>query len=176
MTADRKKEIYAKYVEYCDKSGNPPPKYPVSAYTADTFWMWDNFLNQLDESINSDDQRMDESADDYADFKKAAQANPTYKKAAGICKKYGFDLAELAYVSPGGYVNFRVISDSKKFQPDIYYGSSFGGKAKFEIQTVSFGALDLKEYPKFLEACENAYKMVQELNKLDLSTLQLSPK
>lgn len=39
--------------------------------------------------------RMNEAVDDYADFKKAAKANPTYKKAAGICKKYGFDLAEL---------------------------------------------------------------------------------
>lgn len=61
MTADRKKEIYAKYVEYCDKSGNPPPKYPVSAYTADTFWMWDNFLNQLEESFSSSDSHLNEA-------------------------------------------------------------------------------------------------------------------
>lgn len=63
MTADRKKEIYARYVEYCNKSGNPPPKYPVSAYTADTYWMWDNFLNQLEESVNSGDSNLDEALD-----------------------------------------------------------------------------------------------------------------
>lgn len=118
--------------------------------------------------------RMNEAVDDYADFKKAAQANPTYKKAAGICKKYGFDLAELCYVRDG-YIEFRVISDRKKFQPEIYYSSSFGSKPKFEIQTIAYGSLDLKEYSKFLDACNSAYKMCQELDKLDLTTLQEAP-
>ena len=110
----------------------------------------------------------------YADFKKAAQANPTYKKAAEICKKYGFDLAEICYVSNGCIV-FKVISDKKKFQPEIYYSSSFGSEYKFEIQTTAYGSLDLKEYPKFLDACNSAYKMCLELDKLDLTTLQEAP-
>lgn len=117
---------------------------------------------------------MNEAVDEYADFKKAAQSNPTYKKALGICKKYGFDLADLCYVR-NGYIEFRVISDRKKLQPEIYYSSSFGSKPKFEIQTVSYGSLDLKEYSKFLDSCNNAFKMCQELDKLDLSTLQEAP-
>ena len=112
-------------------------------------------------------------ADNYAAFKKACQANPMYKKASAICRKYGFDLAELCYVQ-SGRIEFRVISDRNKFQPEIYYGSSFGSKPKFEIQTTAYGSLDLKEYPKFLGACNDAYKMCQELDKLDLTQLQSS--
>ena len=108
-----------------------------------------------------------------ADFVKACQANPTYKKALAIVKKYGYGLDNVCCVTSYGTIHFRVINDFHKMQPEIWYSTeSFRGKDyKFRIQTVAHGALDLDEYTEFLNQCNQAFKMCKELSKLDLTTL-----
>ena len=51
------------------------------------------------------------------------------------------------------------------------FDSSYGESQKFEISTISYGALSLDEYEKFLKSCNNAYNMCRELEKIDMSGL-----
>lgn len=113
----------------------------------------------------------------YEDFKKKCQANPTYKKAAAIAKKYGYQVAPLCYVDgDDNFIRFNVTAiDRNSYHPEIYFGSKFGKKPEFEIQTTAHGAMGLTEHAKFIDAVTDAHKMVAELSKLDLTTLEKAP-
>ena len=117
-----------------------------------------------------------ENADNqYEDFTAACQNNPTYKKAAEICSKYGYRVARDCYVEvyPSGkeYVNFGIMhpgSDSDL--PEVYY-YGYGNRADFRIQTTSVGSLLVDAHSKWIEAQVAANKMVKDLEQLDLTTL-----
>ena len=128
--------------------------------------------NEVDALIKTlSSRRLNEATSNEVEFINAVQANPTYKKAAAICKKYGYQIARSCYVR-SGYIVFNVLEDRKKMQPSIQYDPLFGGSTKFKIATISYGSLNLEEYSQFLDSCNSAYKMCQELSKLDLSQLQ----
>ena len=110
-------------------------------------------------------------ADEYKSFKKDCQDNATYKKAAAICRKYHYQIADLCYVDDG-VVQFAVIADRKKMQPEIYFHAQRNGKQEFKIQTTAYGSMNLIEHSKFIKAVTDAHKMVSELSKLDLTTLE----
>ena len=109
-------------------------------------------------------------SDEYKSFKKDCQNNATYKKAATICKKYNYQIADLCYVDDG-IVQFAVIADRKKMQPEIYFHTQRNGKQEFKIQTTAYGSLSMQEYTQFINSCNDAYNMCKELSKLDLLTL-----
>lgn len=104
-------------------------------------------------------------------FAKNCQANPTYKKALAIVKKYGYDIEDNCfYDKETDTVVFRVTHDGDKL--DIYFEQN-GNNPEFEVKTSSFGIIDLKELKHFIVLCNNAYNMCQELSKLDYRTLHI---
>jgi hypothetical protein len=110
---------------------------------------------------------------DYEAFKKACKENATYKKAAAIAKKYGYELDDLCYVEIHGtnkdvYIRFKY--NTNEYAPEINY-SSYDKSPEFRIQTSAHGALSLKDHDKYLKAVQDANAMVRELSKLDLTTL-----
>ena len=141
----------------------------------------DNFImdNERKSSKELKDSIMNESSSDkdFEDFKKRCQANPTYKKAETIANKYGYRLAPLCYVevtkSGKKLVSFNVaVIDRKSYHPEIYFSSKFGKDPELKIQTTAYGSMNLIEHSKFIKAVTDAHKMVSELSKLDLTTLE----
>ena len=53
------------------------------------------------------------------------------------------------------------------FVPRIYHHNDLNGKELgfFEIQTTSYGALDVEQYDVFLKNCEHAFKVAKALNE-----------
>lgn len=111
--------------------------------------------------------------EDASDRRSEMQSNPTYKKMADICKKYGYDLRS-AFIGSHNSVIIEITSDrSNRYLPDIYFdGVSFGEvKNEFRVQTTSYGALDIEEHMQFVSAVTNAHNMVVELGKTDFDSL-----
>lgn len=114
----------------------------------------------------------------------AMRENATFKEMAKICEKYGYELNR-AFLRKLGSINQKVVEigikekegkDICNFTPRVYYSNEFILDSNideyfFEIQTTSYGALKKEEYKEFLQAQQNAIQLVEELEKLDLSTL-----
>lgn len=132
-------------------------------------------VRRMNESVG-----MNESSDnDYQEFKKKCQANPTYKKAAAIAKKYGYRIADACYVdvakNGNKFISFNVAAvDRRSYHPEIYYNAKYGNNYEFEIQTTAYGSMVLEEHTKFIKGVTDAHNMVAELSKLDLTTLEVS--
>ena len=110
---------------------------------------------------------------EISERKKKMIENPVYKKMDEICKRAGYRLSS-AFIS-SGYINIDIRKGdrSDRYAPDIYwYDRKFGQDTQeFEIQTTSYGAMNLEEHTKFLERVTAANTMVTELSKLDLTKL-----
>lgn len=118
--------------------------------------------------------RLNESSD-YQNLKEDCRNNPTYKKCAAICKKYGYELTPLCYVEEGKtgkkYINFGIMMPGRdSYLPEISYSRN-----RFLIQTTAYGSLELNEYTNFIKAATAAQKMVEELSKIDLTKLHTIP-
>ena len=60
--------------------------------------------------------------------------------------------------------NRRDETGTNKYLPDIYFDRPIGRvNAKFRIQTTSYGALDMTDYPVFLEAQRIAFDVAATL-------------
>lgn len=102
-----------------------------------------------------------------------------YQKAKAICEKYGYELwVMLNEVYEAGY-SFPKLQVFKKIEnkygPDIFYSNIAPFRSgekdyQFQIQTTSYGSLNMEEYPKFMKATENAYEMVKELSEIPVET------
>ena len=116
----------------------------------------------------------------YKNFMKECQENPTYKKMKSICNKYGYAPADLCYVKDYGNEKIPRIGivpiKNSRYLPEIYFDTGRYGSDKygFTVQTTAYGSLDIKEHEKFLEDVTAAHKMVVELSKLDVYTLNVS--
>lgn len=131
------------------------------------------------ESARLSESSSDE-VEDFEDFKKKCQANPTYKKAAAIAKKYGYRIADACYVdvakNGNKFISFNVAAvDRRSYHPEIYYNAKYGNNYEFEIQTTAYGSMDLEEHTKFIKGVTDAHNMVAELSELDLTTLYETP-
>lgn len=99
--------------------------------------------------------------------------NETFKKVAAMCDKYGYSLYTMVNRVWSKY-NMPVIQINKKndnrYAPEISYTSkTFGGNDyRFEIQTTSYGSLDMDEYQKFMKAINNACELVKELSQISV--------
>lgn len=63
------------------------------------------------------------------------------------------------------------------YYPDInvdtgLFGNATTEKPRFTIQTVAYGALEVAEYQKFVEATQNAYKLAEYFNSKELGWLK----
>lgn len=108
----------------------------------------------------------------FEEFKDVLNNNETYVKMRNIADKYGY------FISSAFIHNNRVEINiykccGKRFIPDVYFNSANLDNpiSEFRIQTTSYGSLNMKEYSEFIECVNNAYKMVNELEKID--TLKL---
>lgn len=117
-----------------------------------------------------------EDEDQYKEYMRRMKDNATYKKIESLCTKYGYRLGGATATSRGSKkdIELRIIDDRPTYHPPIYYTnymSSFGKDPEFEIQTIAVGSLVLTEYEKYLKGCQDAYNLVSELDKIDLTTL-----
>ena len=67
---------------------------------------------------------------------------------------------------------------NSRFKPKVYFDLDMDGdlnKSKWEIQTTSYGSLGEKEYAEFLKCCTDAYNMIKEIGKVDLTKLPQEP-
>lgn len=133
----------------------------------------------LKESRNDKIMRCNlKEADNFtkSDFIKKSRENATYKKMEKLASNYGYDLGSAYWanwdeavinISPqyGNYFS--------EYLPEIYPPSYIVNK--WRIQTTSYGALNSVEFEKFVQANENAYKLVEALSKIDLKTLEHEP-
>lgn len=101
----------------------------------------------------------------------------TYKKVQELCEKFGYKLHTIIRELHDEW-EFRRCEiypdkEKNKFTPDIYYidETPFGDTHNyvFEIQTIAYGACKAKEYGKFLGACNNAYQLIKELEKISIN-------
>jgi hypothetical protein len=99
--------------------------------------------------------------------------NETFKKVSAMCDKYGYSLYTMVNRVWTRY-NMPIIQINKKndnrYAPLISYTSRHfdGNDYHFEIQTTSYGSLDMDEYPKFLKATSDAYELVKELSQISI--------
>lgn len=56
------------------------------------------------------------------------------------------------------------------YQPRLYAGSKCtSNELRFEVQTVSYGALNVDEYKEFLDCCKSALSAIDFLSSYDYS-------
>lgn len=130
-----------------------------------------NIIEELYKSRTSINEAVDPA--EREEFRKRVANNPTNKKIQSIAKKYGYEAGQ-SYIYSWGDANIRIMR-KKDFSPEIYYTDSSSGKMEFKIQTTSYGALNEKQYETFLDGCQDAYNLVKELGKVDLSKLEKEP-
>ena len=115
-----------------------------------------------------------------SDFIKKSRENATYKKMEKLASSHGYKLGLAYWASWDGtviHLNPESGSYFSEYLPEIYppdYTSSNG--TDWRIQTTSYGSLDSVEFEKFIQANDDAYKLVEELSKIDLRTLEHEPK
>ena len=112
-------------------------------------------------------------------FKENENTTSKFKEVASVCKKYGYILDEDSAINVSGNVEILELyitpNGSTRYAPDIYRNveSRENRRAltnvKFKIATASYGSLTKDEYVEFLNACENAYKLVEYLETVDFS-------
>lgn len=91
---------------------------------------------------------------------------PLAQDMQSICKNYGYELY-YAYVDSGILQLSVYAIDRKSYHPEVYIQPDWGStEVKYRIQTTSYGSIDLEEYYDFLESCNDAYNMCQELQQL----------
>jgi len=99
------------------------------------------------------------------------RCNPVFIKAAGICDTHGYVLNRML-VNEHGVPSLHIKEKEDGYHPPIYVIEEDAkcDKFKYEIQTTSYGALDTKEYLIFMNACSDAYRVVELLSAIDFAT------
>ena len=98
--------------------------------------------------------------EDYKDKDFIKSLEDELKEAEKICNEYGYD-ADF-YFDPMDYsVNGDIYERRDGYQPKIYIRDR--KKFDIEIQTTSYGALSCKEFYKFINDYENAFRMAEDL-------------
>lgn len=91
-----------------------------------------------------------------------------YEKIQKLAEKYGY---QLVYCRNNGNNDYIItIREVKKYHSEIMFDR--WNSRKFKVQTTSYGSMEESEYEEYLNACKDSYKLVKELNKLDLSKLK----
>lgn len=102
-----------------------------------------------------------------------ARENVTAKKIMSVCNEYGYRCT-VPYITSYGYLDIS-FQPRDRYASDIYWKKVRNGEfleGNFTINTSSFGSLKLDEYREFLSCCEKAYKLCEELERIDLTTLE----
>lgn len=102
----------------------------------------------------------------------------TFRRVEALCKRFGYILAEdscLEVIGTTKYLDIYIYADgTNKYAPTIYSPNRAADRKildgpTFKIQTSSYGALDVSEYEEYVQACENAYKLVSALKDINFS-------
>ena len=121
-----------------------------------------------------------DGAFDRKSFMKEVANNSINKKIKQIADKYGYTAGE-TYLRWYGGIQCRInAKDRNSYHPDVYVDTDFDidetATIDFRIQTTAYGSIAIGDYQEFLKCCEDAYKMLSEINKLDLTKLAREPK
>lgn len=119
---------------------------------------------------------MTEAPNDRKEFVERAYNNDTYKKMKSICDKYGYELGLAYWANYGDAVINIKPSNVNKYIPEVYPPQIYVGKqTPWKVNTTAYGALSLDEFAKFVEGNKRAYNMIEELSKIDFTTLEHEP-
>lgn len=102
----------------------------------------------------------------------------TFKKVSALCDQYGYTLHTLINDVYDGftYPRFQVFPKREnRYSPDIYYtGKTLPTKDDckyvYEIQTTSYGALEMSEYETFMKQTSDAYELVKALSEIPVES------
>lgn len=105
------------------------------------------------------------------------ESNSTVSRIESLCKAYGYKLmyAYNVQYKDGGrkYLSMNIVPDgSNKYAPTISVDRK---SLEVMIQTTSYGSLNIAEYEKFIEACDNAYNLAVGLSEIDFDKLPTNP-
>ncbi len=119
---------------------------------------------------------MTEAPVDRKEFIERAYNNDTYKKMKAICDKYGYELGLAYWANYGDAVINIKPSNVSKYIPEVYPPQIYVGKDEpWRVMTTSYGSLSIDEFAKFVADNKRAYDMIEELSKIDLTTLEHEP-
>lgn len=119
---------------------------------------------------------MTEAPVDRKEFIERAYNNDTYKKMKAICDKYGYELGLAYWANYGDAVINIKPSNVSKYIPVVYPPQIYVGKDEpWRVMTTSYGSLSIDEFAKFVADNKRAYDMIEELSKIDLTTLEHEP-
>lgn len=105
--------------------------------------------------------------------------NPTVEKMMDICEHWGY-VCDRAWIESYGWLTLGIYPKDRSFHsfyPEIYYdwNSKNLHDVAYKIQTTSYGALSQPEFKKMMHCWDQALRMVEDLQRLDLSTLPHLP-
>ena len=90
------------------------------------------------------------------------------------CQEYGYTPVCPYWIEKKFQIYFMADEKKNKFLPEVYMIHSLENykamKVEFQIQTSSYGGLDLEDYHLFLQACLQAEGLVKYLETVDFST------
>lgn len=112
---------------------------------------------------------------DYEEFIINFQNNETFKQMSKLCKQYGYTLETAYYSKLSNTAEIEiVIAGDNKYLPEIIAPKSL----KTDVWSVQVnnanGEHSFAEYERLILALEDAYRLIDELSQLDLSTLYVS--
>lgn len=85
-------------------------------------------------------------------------------------KTFGY-VADYCFFDENCRLQMEVYADgSCCYQPRLYAGCKCtSNELRFEVQTISYGALNVDEYKKFLDCCKSALSAIDFLSSYDYS-------
>lgn len=101
-------------------------------------------------------------------IKEIEMMTSSYQKFANEC---GYKIASPFWKRNRFCLRFIPMSD---FSPDIDVETCDDGSVTFKIHTISYGALDIDHYEKFMKANAEAFRLTHYFN--DMSAYELSDK
>lgn len=115
------------------------------------------------------------------EFKELINSNKQANEIKSICEKYWYEASYcfIEFNSPRVWV--RALDWKCRFCPDVMLKHSICPKSinpedwTWEINSWAFGSMEAREFKVMMYYFNQALKMVEELNKVDLSKLPVIP-
>lgn len=112
---------------------------------------------------------------DYEEFINNSQNNETFKQMFKLCEQYGYTLKTAYYSKLSNTAEIEIESKGdNKYLPEIIAPRYLNTDVWAVQVNDANGEHTFAEYERLILALEDAYKLIDELSQLDLSTLYVS--
>jgi|GEM_PF-5902561 len=87
-----------------------------------------------------------------------------------ICRKHGYFVNTIRRFAKADIPNIHIASLGERYYSEIYQVGIDATNA-FSAQTISYGAFEIDEYEKFVDASNNILKLLKILNNFDFAKI-----